>query len=616
MPLKKLVMRPGVNRENTSYVNEGGWYDCDKARWRKGTPEAIGGWQRVSVNFFLGVCRSLWSWATLGGLGLTSVGTNLKFYIESGGVYNDITPLRATVNLTDPFATVAGSSIVTVTDAAEGFRNGDFVTFSGASVVGGLTIGGEYQLTLISADTYTVDVGTNASSTVAAGGGSVSAAYQLNVGPATAVPTIGWGAGGWGAGPWGVGTAGLEAIRFWSQGNFGEDLVFGPVGGGIYYWDATNGLSTRGVALSALPGASETPLRQNHILISDINRFVFCFGTNDVFSTDFDPMLVRWSDQENAAEWSPSALNQAGSLRLSRGSQIVTALQSRQEILVWTDSALYSLQYVGAPIVWSAQLVGENISIASRQAAAYSNGVAYWMARDKFYIYDGRSQTLPCDVREYIFGNLCYQNYSQVFSGTNERYHEIWWFYCERGVTDVEKYVVFNYLEKVWYYGNLSRSAWLDSGLQNYPIAATYDNNVVYHEFGVDDNTTGTPVPIHSFVESSQFDLDDGDRFMFVRRLLPDMKFDGSASDNPTATITIKPMKDSGSGYNNPMSEGGESSAEVVRSATAPIDQYTRQVNIRVRGRQAVLRVECNELGTTWKLGAPRLDMQSDGGRG
>jgi hypothetical protein len=614
MPLKKIVLKPGVNRENTRYTTEGGWYDCDKIRFRQGTPEKIGGWLRISTQTFLGVCRSLNNWVTLDSANLIGLGTNLKFYIEEGGGYNDITPLRATETLTDPFTTDSGSPIVEVTDAAGGYSDGDFVTFSGAGAVGGLAIDGEYQLTLISGGTYTIDTGTPASST-ATGGGTVTAAYQINVGPAVAVPFVGWGAGSWAAGAWGVGLTVDENLRVWSQTNFGEDLVYGPRGGAIYYWDATGGVAARGVLLSSLAGATDVPTHQNLILTSDISRFVFAFGANEYGSGTVDPMLIRWSDQEDATNWTPAATNQAGFLRLSNGSEIVTAAQSRQEVLVWTNAALYSLQYQGAPIVWGAQLVGENISIAGQNAAAYANGVSYWMGKDKFYMYDGRVQSLRCDLRQYVFGDLNTLQYAQVTSGTNEGFNEVWWFYCSADSSENDRYVIYNYREDVWYFGNLGRTAWLDSGLRNFPLAATYANNLVDHESGVDDRVSPSPVPIAAYITSSEFDLDDGHQFVFVWRVLPDMTFRGSTAANPSATMTLLPLRNSGSGYNSPASVGGSNSAGITRTATLPIEEFTGQVYTRVRGRQMAMKIESNELGVTWQLGAPRLDMRPDGRR-
>ena len=615
MPLKKLLLKSGVNRENTRYTSEGGWYECDKIRFRQGSPEKIGGWVRTSNATYLGVCRSLWTWVALNSQRLVGVGTNLKFYIENGTAYNDITPLRDTVVLTNPFGTVSGSSLVTVADTNGGYVDGDFVTFSNATAVGGVTVDGEYQLTLTTtANEYTIDVGVNATSS-AAGGGTVNAVYQINSGVPFSVPITGWGASGWSSGPWGEGETSDSRIRLWSQSNFGEDLIFGPRGGGIYYWEANSGLTSRGVALSSLSGASGVPTSQRVIEVSDVNRFVFALGANDFGTSVVNPMLVRWSDQGSAISWTPAATSQAGFLTLSRGSEIIAARQSRQEVLVWTDAALYSLQYVGAPVVWNAQLVGESTSIASQNAVGYANGISYWMGLDKFYRYDGRVQPLRCDLRKFIFGNFNAQQYDQVTAGTNEAFNEVWWFYCSAGSNQNDRYVVYNYLEDVWYYGNLGRTAWLDSGLRDFPLAATYSNNLVNHEQGVDDGETAVPTAIAAFVTSAEFDIDDGHQFSFVSRVLPDIRFDGSTAANPTATMTLLPLANSGSGYNSPLSAGGNSGGQIVRSATLPVEQYTGQIDTRIRGRQMSIKVESSGAGVTWQLGAPRIDLRPDGRR-
>ena len=617
MAIQSIKLKPGINREGTRYTTEGGYYDGDKIRFRQGTPEKIGGWQQISTSTFEGVCRSLHNWVTLGGQNLIGVGTHLKFYIENIGTYFDVSPLRATVSLSNPFTTVSGSAVVTVTDANGGYQDGDYVTFSNASAVGGLTIDGEFVVSLsvtTTAGTFTITAASNASPS-ATGGGTVSAAYQINVGNPFAVPITGWGAATWGQGTWGVGESSTTAIRFWSQSNFGEDLVFGNDGGSIYYWDATDGVSTRAVELSTLSGASDVPVVQNLILVSDISRFVFCFGTNAIGSSSIDPTLLRWSDQEDAANWTPSATNQAGSLRLSRGTKIVAASQARQEILVWTDSSLYSLQYVGAPAVWAATLVGENISISSQNAVSYANGVAYWMGKDKFYMYDGRTQPLKCDVRKYVFNDFNTAQYGQVFSGTNESFHEIWWFYCSDGETNIDKYVIYNYLDKIWYYGTLARTAWIDSGLRDTPLAATYTLNLVDHESGVDDNQTTSTAAIAAFIESSDFDIGDGDRFSLVNRVVPDVSFDGSTATNPAATITLHALASSGSGRNSPVSEGGVNNAAVTRTATSPVEVFTDLINIRVRGRQLSMKFSSSATGVTWQMGTPRLDIRADGRR-
>jgi hypothetical protein len=618
MPLKKLLLKPGVNRENTRYTTEGGWYESDKVRFRQGTPEIIGGWTRLSANFFQGICRSLWNWVTLGGANLLGVGTNLKFYIELGGAYNDITPLRATsVINTNPFAG-SGTTTVTVTDTAHGGQTGDFVTFSGATGTYASTFNAEFQITVLTGDTYTITTPI-AIAAGSYGGASVTAAYQINIGAADAVPITGWGAGSWGSGTWSSGTSSSAPIRLWQQKNFGENLVFGYRGGPLYYWDLAGGVASRGVLISSLLGATDVPLVQNYLTVSDTSRFVFAFGVNDYGSVNQNPMLIRWSDQESILDWTPSATNQAGSLLLSHGSKIVTALQTRQEIVVLTNSAIYSLQYLGPPAVWGSQLLGDNISIIGTNAISVASGTVYWMGVDKFYKYDGRVQTLRCDLRQFIYDDINVEQSDQFFASTNEGYNEVWFFYCSQNSQEIDRYVVYNYIENngegAWYYGTMARSAWLDSGLRPSPMAATYINNVVYHESGVDDNSTGDPEPIYSIISSAEFDIDDGNHFGFVWRILPDITFRGSSTANPQATMTLIPMQNSGSGYNNPTSVAGSDSAEIVRTATVPIEQFTGQVYVRVRGRQMILQLESNQLGCAWQLGSPRIDIKQDGRR-
>lgn len=695
MALKKLVLKPGVNRENTRYTNEGGWFESEKVRFRQGTPEKIGGWARISVSTFLGICRSIWNWTTLDNLNLLGIGTNLKFYLENGGAYYDITPIRSSVVLSNPFKTTINSTTVVVTAASHGAVTGDYVTFSNVATVGGLDLNAEYSITYVDANTYNITASAQASSTVAAGGGTtVQAVYEINVGLEYEIPLTGWGAGAWNAGTWGYGGTSTSALRLWSQSNFGEDLVIGYRGSPIYYWDASFGVAkstftvtiaspavvTSTLALpnntpviltntgypSALPtgltvgttyyvksvsgftfnlsatpggsaintsgtqsgthyilnnavpvtsmsGASDVPIIQNYLYVSDVSRFVFAYGCNDYGSTVQDPMLIRWSDQESVVNWTPSATNQAGSVRLSHGSSIITSIQTRQEIVVWTDSALYSLQYIGAPVVWSSQLLGDNISIIGQNAVAQASGVVYWMGVDKFYSYDGRVNTLNCDLRRYVYQDINLGQAQQCFATTNEGFNEVWFFYCSTGSNSVNRYVVYNYMEKVWYYGTMARSAWLDSGLRDYPIAATYYNNIVNQEYGLDDNTTGTPVGIEAYISSAEFDIDDGDKFGFVWRMLPDLTFSGSdASPTPEVTFTLYPMQNSGSGTGTP--------------AVKPVDQltgaqytvtegFTGQINTRVRGRQLILKVGSTNLGTNWQLGSTRIDIRPDGRR-
>ena len=631
MALKKLAMKPGVNRENTRYANENGWYESDKVRFRQGTPEKIGGWSRISVSYFVGVCRSLWNWVTLGFLNLVGVGTNLKFYIENGGAYFDITPLRASSTINNnPFALTA-STTVTVTDTAHGCTTGDFVTFSGAVDIGGVgtnvtaaVLNQNFQVTVLSSNSYSIVISVTPNATAIAGspggGASVVAAYEIPVGPAISGAQIGWGGGTWGEGTWGNGGTSLSNIRLWSQNNFGEDLVFGYRGGPIYYWDATSGVTSRGVAVTTLSGASDVPTVQNFLFVSDSSRFVFAFGCNEIGSIVQNPMLVRWSDQESVVDWTPTATNQSSSLQLSHGSEIVTCVQTRQEIVVFTDSAVYSFQYQGPPAVWSTQLLGDNISIISPNSAIIASGIVYWMGVDKFYSYDGRTQTLRCDLRQYIFQDINLSQTAQIFTGTNEGFNEVWWFYCSASSNVIDKYVTFNYTENngagVWAYGTLGRTAWLDSGLRDFPLAATYNSNLVNHEQGVDNDETGTPAAINAIISSAEFDIDDGDHFGFVYRMLPDITFRGSSAASPQVTMTLIPMQNSGSGYNNPISLGGNSDATVVRTSTSVIEQFTGQVYVRVRGRQMILQVESNQLGCAWQLGSPRIDIKQDGRRG
>jgi hypothetical protein len=656
-------------------------------RFRQGTPEKIGGWQRISSATFLGLCRSLWNWVTLANLNLVGVGTNLKFYIESGGGYNDITPIRSTVVLNNPF-TGNGTTTVLVTDVAHGAVTNDFVTFSGATGTYASTFNAEFQITVINDDSYNITTPI----VIAAGtygGSTVTAAYQVNTGPATQVPLVGWGAGGWGFGGWGAGVSSSIGLQLWHQRNYGEDLIFGPRGGGLYYWDATAGTSSRGVLLRNLGGTctitiaspavvtstvlytegaavvfsttgalptgitagttyfafnnvgltfqlinaagavvntsgtqsgvqsitpNDIPLMQNYFTVSDTSRFIIAFGVNDYGSSVQDPMLIRWSNQDDPFNWTPDATNQAGSIRLSNGSEIITALQTRQEILVWTDAALYSLQYLGPPNVWQTQLLGDNISIMSPNSVSLASGVVYWMGTDKFYAYDGRVQTLNCDVRRYVFSDFNQSQSAQVFAGTNEGFNEVWWFYCSANSTVVNRYVVFNYAEKIWYYGTMGRTAWLDSGIRDFPLAATYSYNLVNHESGLNDNETATTVAIAANISSSEFDIRDGHNFGFVWRVLPDLTFETSSNSPtaqpPTVTMTLYGLSNSGSGVTS------SAGAPVAKGATYVItEEFSGQIYTRMRGRQLIFKIESNQINTTWQIGAPRMDIRPDGRR-
>ena len=703
MPLQKILFKPGVNKENTRYTTEGGWYEADKVRFRQGTPEVVGGWEPYSAATYQGVCRSLWNWVLLNGFNIVGVGTNLKFYLENGGAYYDITPIRASSTINNnPFVATNGSATITVTDTSHGAITGDFVTFSGAIGLGGnitaAVLNAEYQITVISANTYTFTASATANATDAAGspggGASVVAAYQVSVGPVVEVPLVGWGAGGWGSGTWGNGVASASALRLWNQVNYGEDLVYSPRGGNLYYWEASGGLTTRGVLLNSLGGnvsftnASPTvvtstilytegaalqfaattslptgisaattyyvfevdgltfklldsagnavnttstgtgvyislivdvPTVLNNLTVSDTSRFVITFGCNDYGSATLDPMLIRWSAQDDIYNWTPDPTNQAGFIRISHGSEIVATIQTRQEVVVFTDSAIYSLQYLGPPYVWAPQLLGDNISIMSTNAAIIASGVVYWMGVDKFYVYDGRVNTLDCNLRRFVFGDLNQQQALQVFAGTNEGFNEIWWFYCSANSSAVDRYVIYNYQEKIWYYGTMERTAWLDSGLQTVPIAAKYNSsaitgNLINHETGLNDNTTGTDVAIDAYISSSEFDIGDGHNFGFVWRVLPDLTFE-NATNSPTAvaprvTMTLYGLANSGSGTTS------SANGTVIKGSTYVItEEFTGQILTRMRGRQMIFKISSNQINTCWQLGAPRIDIRPDGRR-
>jgi hypothetical protein len=686
MPLQKLAFRPGTNRESTNYGNEGGWYQTNKVRFRSGMPEKIGGWAKdngalstviagvtttvltPSTGTLWGVCRSMWNWITLSGYNLLSLGTNLKYYIQNGpgGNFYDVTPLRETTGAgAATFAATTGSSTIVVTDSGYNGQTGDFVTFSGAVGLGGnvtaAILNAEFQITYISSSTYSITVSVVATAGDSGNGGaSVVAAYQITTGGEVYTVGVGWGAGGWGgvttgyastgwgsAAPAGLGI-GIQ-LRTWSQSNFGENLVFNPRGGAMYYWD-TNANPTifdRGVVIAAgatisgLTVDSTCPSIANFITISDSSRFVIAFGTNDptgVYATTaLDPMQIRWSDQESIWTWTPAITNQAGDYRLSHGSAIITAQQTRQEILVFTDSAIYSMQYLGPPYVWSFQILGDNISIAGPNSVASATNITYWMGLDQFYMYSGRVEILPSTLREYVFTDINKAQSFQFVSGTNEGYNEVWWQYCSANSNVIDRYVIYNYKDNVWYYGdwnnyagaNQGRTAWLDSALRASPMATAYGTAggstnaiLVYHEDGVDDGTVNPSVPIVANVQSSDFDIGDGNNFGFVWRLIPDLTFDGSDVNQPTAYFTAIPRTFPGAAY-GPSNDPAVTSAQNYQNQiTYNIQQFTQQVYVRIRGRQMAFRVSSGTtgnaldgLGVQWQLGAPRIDIRPDGRR-
>ena len=627
MALKKLKFAPGINKEVTRYASEGGWYECDKVRFRQGFPEKIGGWQRISDNTYQGVCRSLFSWNDLGGVLHRGVGTHLKFYIELGGAYYDVTPIRKTTSSgAATFSSTNGSSTITVTDSAHDALTGDFVTFSSAATLGTSTITAtvlnqEYQIDeVIDGNSYTITAkDTNGDEVVSdetvsgGGGGSTSAEYQLNTGYATNQPASGWSAGSWSEGSWSQTTdpSSTAVLRLYSQSNFGEDLLFTSNGGKLCVWDTSQSTSIRATLVEDNVAAEEPPISQNILFVSDTSRFVFALGTNEVFSSTFDPMLIRWSDQESYLKWSPSITNQSGSLRLSRGSQIVSVLQARQEVLVWTDTALYSLQYVGAPIVWGSQLVGTDITIASQNATVTANGTTYWMGKNQFYIYSGQTQVLPCTLQRHVFEDLNPEQLDQIFAGSNEEFYEIWWFYPSRNSSTIDKYVVYNYKDQIWYYGTMARTAWSKYATEVY--TAGYNYNLIQQEIGCDDQETTTISPINAQITSSEIALNEGNNFSFMWRILPDISFDNSTSAAPSADLTVYGLKKMGSGYLNPVSEGGVSTSNVAKVASSTVEAFTDQVNMRVRARLVVYKVSSDETGVQWQLGTPTVDLRTDG---
>jgi hypothetical protein len=645
MPLQKLQFTPGVNREGTATTAEGTWFDIDKVRYRSGLPEKIGGWvadpgvvagslQPPSGSYW-GVARALWNWTTLSGSNLLGVGTNLKYYIQNtiGGTFNDITPLKETTAAgAATFAATTGSRTITVTDVGSNTSPDDFVTFSGAVGLGGNITAGvlnaEHQVSnVISSSQYQFVVAPSAlAGDSGNGGASVVAAYQINTGTNTFTVGVGWGADGWGVGGWGspaVVTAGIGIpLRNWSQASYGEDLLINPRGGGLYYWEvnANAQIFDRAVLLSNTsppPFDTDTscPVKVNFILVSDASRFVLAFGCNDYGSSVMDPLLVRWSDQENYAVWAPAITNQAGSFRLTLGSQIITAQQTRQEVLVWTDTALYSMQYQGPPFVWGVQPLATNTSIASPNAVVTASDITYWMGVDKFYVYNGRAQTLPCTVRQHVFDDINLSQLFQVFSGINDAFSEVWWFYCSEGSDTIDRYVIFNYLENLWYYGTMARTAWVNNALRRVPVAAGYGGQILYHETGNDDGSVNPPAPITAFVQSGDIDIGDGHNFGFVWRIIPDVTFNGSTTPAPTLKFGIRPRQFPGSNYGASSNPGVASANNFGTQRTYNVQQFTPQVFVRVRGRQMAFRIESDQLGVAWQMGVPRIDLRADGKR-
>ena len=622
MPLTKLQFRPGINREGTNYSNEGGWYDGDKIRFRSGFVERIGGWAKVGTNAFDGTCRKLHDFVTLASENLLFMGTNSKVYLEDSGTLNNITPIRRTVTLgANPIETqTAGTGVIRVTDTGHGATLGDFVTFSGATAVDGLTTGDlnkEQEVTsIINANTYEVNTGGTCSSGSTTGGGSsVQAVYQINVGLNTTILGPGWGAGTWGRFTWGSGAGSLagQTLRLWFADDFGEDLLMNIADGSIYYWDASGGTTTPAVELSSLTGASDVPTVARKVLVSEVDRHVLCFGANPLGETAQDPLLIRWSSQESPTDWTPTATNTAGDLRLSQGSEIVTALRTSRQILIWTDHSLHSLQFLGPPYTFGTALLGDNIRIAGPNTAISINDIVFWMGQENFYMYDGRIQPIPCSVRQYVFNDINRNQSFKFHAGSLASQSEVWWYYCSESSEEIDSYVVYNYLEQTWYYGTLARTAWNDraAGQRSYPQAASTDQYLYDQEFGLDDGSTSPATPVDAFVQSSDFDIGDGDQFMFIRRIIPDLNFSTSTAATPEAEFTMTARN-----YNGNVTGQGTDSGDVIRSSVVSgQDNYTNQLFMRLRGRQMNLKVSSDTTGVKWRLGSPRLEMRPDGRR-
>jgi len=637
MPLTKLQFRAGINREVTSYTNEGGWHDCDFVRFVKGFPQKIGGWQKRSNQSFLGTCRSLHPWVTLDRDQYIGVGTNLKFYVDRGGAFNDITPIRLTTSAGDiTFSATDGSARIEVTHTNHGAVVNDFVTYSGAVSLGGnitaAILNQEYQIIEVAnSSTYYIEaraVATISDITVDGqldptpvlanssdsndGGAAVVGAYQVNSGLDTVVTGSGWGAGPWSRAGWGdPSNAAIvsNTLRLWSQDNFGEDLLLNVRDGGIYYWDSSVGLATRAVNIADLAG-STAPTVAKQIMVSDRDRHVIAFGCDAEGSLGVqDPLLIRFSSQESITDWAATATNTAGDLRLGSGSEIILALKTRQQVLVFTDTTLYAMQYLGPPFTFGVSSLSENITIASPHAAVAVDDTVFWMGQSEFYVYSGAVRRLPCSVRSYIFDNLNDQQLSKVSCGVNTEYSEVWWSYPSLGGTELDRYVVYNYLEDCWYYGTIGRTSWIDRGIFDFVIAANSDGYLYYQEVGFDDGTTNPVFPIEAFITSSPMDIGDGQQFMFINRMIPDLVFQNSTALTPKVEFTLRVRNFPEGTYFNSQSE------DFVKSQSVPVDQRTEQLFFRLRGRQMSLVVRSDELETTWRLGSPRVDMRPDGRR-
>jgi hypothetical protein len=629
MPFQKLQFKPGVNRDQTNYTNEGGWNECDKIRFRSGYPEKIGGWVKTTPEVMLGVCRQLFGWITSFTDNFLACGTNKKVYIEVGGYFYDITPLRATdPTFTTPttdncFSTTSGSSIVTVAITGSIAEAGNYVSFTGANSIGTITaalLNTNHEIqTAINADAFTIDVGTAANTTGAGGGTTINAAFDIDAGFASATLGYGWGTSTWGIVGWGLNSPDpiLLPQQDWWFDQFDNDLVMNIRNGPIYYWErGTNAtpdvaLATRAILLEDLGGAADVPTRAMQVLVSQNDRHLLAFGCQPYAggTNDFDPLLIRWASQDDPGMWEPLVTNSAGFIRVSRGSEIVRAIPTKQEILVFTEATLSSLQFTGTSDVFSLQEIGDNLSIIGPRAVTIVNNMTFWMGRDKFYVYSGRVETLPCTLRNHVFTNINYNQTDQIICGTNEGWNEIWWMYPTADSNFNNAYVIFNHLERIWYYGTIDRTAWLDSPLRQFPQAIDADNvNELSYLYNHEDGTNDDGLPMYAYIQSSDFDLMDGEQFMLTRRIIPDLNFAGSSAANPEANFVIRPRNFPGSTYQS-------NASNTQRVVQTTVNQFTDQVFLRARARQVALKVESTGLDTQWQLGSPRLDMRPDGKR-
>lgn len=623
----KLTFRPGVNRETTDYGNTGGWHDSNLARWVSGSPQSMGGWQRFTTDQALGTFRSLFPWSTLNGARYYGTGTNLKYYIVRGNQLVDITPIQRTVTLANnPFAITNGSATATVTDVANGSVVGDFVTYSGAVSIGASNVTAavlnrEYQIvSLVDDNHYRITLPVTSNTTSAGGGGAaVSAAYQINVGLDTSALGNGWGTGPWGTDGWGEGSSNFvetDQLRLWTEDNFGEDLLFNPRNGGVYYKDMSGSVSTRAVNITSLAGASNPPIVARQVLVSDNDRHTLVFATNTIGTSVQDPLLIRWSDTESLIQWTPDTTNTAGSLSINAGSQFLKAIETTTEILVFTDITLHSLRFIGPPYTFGQVRIGTNVQLIGPNAVASTGAITFWMATGPlFQYYDGVVHDMPCSIRTYIASILNTTQSEKITAGINRQFHEVLWLLPVNGSTELNFYAICNYEDPsnpIWYYGSyngVGRTTWLDAWFETTPLAGSPDGYIYAHELGATDQSVTPAVILDSYLKSSVFELGSGGDFMLVSRTVPDVDFTGSTATAPEVTLTFEKRDYPGSAFVTGPSN------DIALSVVGPPAQYTPKVDRRFRARSVQFGIETASTGTLWQMGVPRLYMAPDGQR-